>query len=100
MLWIVELETASPDDGILVENAFKDSIRLLGGDLTTASVDLDGWVMRFEIEASDAQEALSFATIRTFAAAELARLPQWPIIAIQVLNAEYASATRRGFEST
>ena len=58
MLWIVELETASPDDGIQVKETFEDSLYLLGDDITTATVDADGWIMRFEIEAANPKEAL------------------------------------------
>jgi hypothetical protein len=99
MLWQVELETASPDDEIDIQEMLDDSVRVLGADTTTAAVDVDGWTMRFEIDACDPMEALAFAIIRTLAAATLTRLPRWQVIAVRVLDAEFASATGGGFQS-
>jgi hypothetical protein len=92
MLWVVKIETSSPDDWIQMRETLAESTCLLGGDITTAMVDVDGWILHFEIEASDPTEAFSFATLRMFVAAELAHLPRWPIIAVQVIDAEYSSA--------
>ena len=99
MLWIVEFETASPDDAIEVQETLQGVIQLFGSDIAIAKADVDGWIIRFDLEASDAAEALSFATIRTSAAAALIQLPKWPVVAMQVFDAEYASATCRGCES-
>ena len=100
MLWQVEVETASPDDGIDVQQMVDESVRLLGVDTTTAAVNVDGWIMKFEIGACDPIEALIFATIRIVVAADLALLPLWPVVAMRVLNAEFASATGRGLETS
>jgi hypothetical protein len=95
MLWLVEFETASPDDGIYIREVLEDSIHLLGTEITTGSFDDDGWMMRFEIDASDPIDALNFAAMRVLATAELAHLPQWPIVAVRVFDVEYASAMYR-----
>jgi hypothetical protein len=91
MRWQVQIETASPDDGIDIKEMVDGSVRLLGADTTTASVNDDGWTMRFEIEAHDPWEALGFAAIRTLMAAELTFLPLWRVVAIRVLDAEFTS---------
>ena len=100
MLWQVEVETASPDDGMVVQKVLGDSARLLGHDATTADADDGGWVMQFEIDACDPMEAPRFAMIRISLCAPLSRLPAWRIVAMRVLDAEFAYASCQGFESS
>jgi N12 class adenine-specific DNA methylase len=98
MHWLVELETASPDNGIDIQEALKTAIQILGIEVTQGTFDNNGWNLQLDIEAEDSTEALEFAELRTVAVNELARLPKWPIVAVHVRDAEYVSTSCRGFE--
>jgi hypothetical protein len=95
---LVELEATSPDDGFDIKTALSEVAVIFGADITTTAVDDDGWTISFEVEARDLEEALSFAAIRISASFAMTALPQWPLVALRVEDAEYAWINR-GFES-
>ena len=100
MFWLVELETAAPDDSIDLQATLEDSLHLLGADTTTGTFDAEGWIVRFEIEALSPTDALYSALMRTTAAVDLAHLPEWPIVAIRVLDVEFGVSTLYGIASS
>jgi hypothetical protein len=77
--------------------------RLLGRSLCQRCNDLppDGWVINVSVEAADMHDAWMSAMRSIFSAGLESKLPFWrPLIAVTVLDGEYAVAIGRRFESS
>jgi hypothetical protein len=101
MEWIVELQSASPDDELLEDlpqllNRCLDS---LGPDHSGGSCDADGWAIRIAVEADDMRSAWADAMKRVFRCVLEDGLPVWPLVSIAVISSEYAAATNSWFRS-
>jgi len=90
MIWIVEFDSASPDGGDVDHTAFKNATRLLGS-FASGTINIDGWKIQFAVEARDIAEAYSIAAAKLSAASQESDLPEWPLIAGTVLDAEYSA---------
>jgi hypothetical protein len=100
-LWTVELQSASPDDefGSDMTTVFSGCLKVLGVDRASGTFDSDGWALSIAIDADDIREAWCLAMRKIFDAALMSGLPLWRIVAISVMDAEYAAAMNRWFES-
>ena len=63
MTWIIELESASPDDefGLVLRESLERCLYQLRKNHAVGSCDEGGWKIEFTVEAADAREAWDIA---------------------------------------
>jgi hypothetical protein len=95
MKWVVEMQTVSFDDVLGNRHllAFFRCLELIG--LAKGQSDCDGWILRLAVEADDPQHAWSVAMRQAFAAARENDFSPWPIVAVCVIEEEFAAAKSR-----
>lgn len=101
MNWVVEVQTASYDDEIREDLVSRLTAcrNYLGPHRSTGSSDDEGWDLRILVDAADLAEAWRLAMSSIFEAAAASGLPFWPVVAVSVMDAEYAAAMGGWFES-
>jgi hypothetical protein len=100
MIWVVEIQTASPDDvdKQVLADQLAECINRLGLERSSGACDEDGWALSVSIHADDLRAAWSLATKMMFEAAIASGLPLWTVTALSVIEAEYAASMNRWFE--
>jgi hypothetical protein len=100
VLWLVQMESASEDDAFGEQAKFEMAIRLLGQSNASGVINVDGWTIQLTIQAEDCVIASRLAVSRTLTASKRADLVQWPLIAVTVVHAEYATAMCHSFQAS
>jgi hypothetical protein len=96
-VWVVEIQTFSPDDQLDEDliTQLTSCVSLLGRDISSGVCDEDGWALSLCIAAGDPRTAWNLGMKMAFEAAVASGLPLWPIMAISVIDGEYAASTSR-----
>lgn len=94
MLWVVEVQTTSPDDelGGDLLSTLQSCLRGLLHDQPSGNCDTNGWAISITVVADDMRRAWHVAMNRLFEAATESGLPLWPLVAVSVTHVEYAAA--------
>jgi hypothetical protein len=94
MIWIVEVQAASPEDMLgkeLIESHCK-CLDLLRSNSASGTRNNDGWDISLLVESDNFQRACTIAINRLFEAVLASGLPPWPLISVHILDAEFAAA--------
>lgn len=91
MLWLVEMESALPEDWLEADVLKELS---LGDDFVTSAINVDRWIIQMVVNANSCAEAV----IRSLAISAATGLPSSPLNAINVIGVECATARVTGVD--